>query len=162
LDIDFLDFRSFNAYSYAVPYYKPYTNPGSQSGTLFQGWLEAVQAMAPQQALLITETGLSVSPNVPRVGPPNYSYGGNTESDQAQGIIQNLSDLEGMQQAPIGLCIHEYLDAWWKFGYQDSYSQDPNDIEEWFGLIKLEQEGTWYKTSPRPAYQQLKARWTND
>lgn len=161
LDIDFLDFRSFNAYSYAVPYYKPFTQPGSQSGTLFQGWVEEVQALAPQQGLLITETGLSVSPNVNRVGPPNYSYGGNTELDQAQGILQNLADLEGLNQAPMGVCIHEYLDAWWKFGLQDSYSQDPNDIEEWFGLVRLKQSGNWYTTELRPAYDQIKAHWSN-
>lgn len=158
-DTPFLDFISHNAYSYAVPYYRPQTKPGSSSGTLFQGWLEKVKSRNPHMPLLITETGLSVSPNAPQVGPPDYGYGGNTETQQADGLLQNLNDIESTGLPLAGLSIHEYLDAWWKFGLQDSYSQDPNDIEEWFGLVRLKDSANWYSTEFRPSYYALQARW---
>ena len=72
IDTPFLDFRSQNAYSYAVPFFRPQTQPGSSSGTLYQGWVEELKEMHPGVPLLITETGLSVSPNAVHLGPPNY------------------------------------------------------------------------------------------
>jgi hypothetical protein len=146
LDTPFLDFRCHNAYSYAVPYYRPNTLTGSFSGTLFQGWVEELKLKYPNIPLLITETGLSVSPNAIHVGSPNYGYGGNTALEQATGILQNITDINTAVLPIAGVCIHEYLDAWWKFGLEDSYSQDPDDIEEWFGIVKLTPSGNWYNT----------------
>jgi hypothetical protein len=137
IDTPFLDFRSHNTYSYSVPYYRPATSPGSVSGTLLQGWIEELKSRFPDLPLLITETGLSVSPNASHVGPPNYGYGGNTESEQATGLLRNIEDIETSQSPNAGVIVHEFLDAWWKFGLTDSYSQDPDDIEEWFGVVRL-------------------------
>ena len=137
IDTPFLDFRSHNTYSYSVPYYRPGTTPGSVSGTLLQGWIEELKSRFPNLPLLITETGLSVSPNAPHLGPPNYGYGGNTESEQSTGLLRNIEDIETSQSPVAGVIVHEFLDAWWKFGLEDSYSQDPDDIEEWFGVIRL-------------------------
>ena len=159
IDVPFLDFVSHNAYSYAVPYYKPNTAPGSRTGTLFQGWIEKIKSKHPNKPLLITETGLSVSPNVAQIGPPNYGYGGNTEAEQATGILQNIKDIQTASWPIAGVCIHEYLDAWWKFGLEDSYTQDPNDIEEWFGIVKLKKKGSWYETDFRESYHSLKDLW---
>jgi len=159
IDTPFLDFRSHNAYSYAVPYYRPNTNVGSNSGTLFQGWIEEIKSKHPNVPLLITETGLSVSPNAQHIGPPNFGYGGNTETEQANGLIQNISDIANANQPITGVCIHEYLDAWWKFGLEDSYSQDPNDIEEWFGIVKLNPDNNWYATEIRPIYEAIQNIW---
>ncbi len=159
LETAFLDFISHNAYSYAVPYYRPFTNPGSTSATLFQGWVEQLKNKHPEIPLLITETGLSVSPNAQRMGPPNYGYGGNTIPDQSSGLVQNLIDIQTANRPIAGVCIHEYLDAWWKFGLQDSYSQDPDDIEEWFGLVELQVDGNWYRTEARLAYRNIKSFW---
>jgi len=159
IDVPFLDFISHNAYSYAVPYYRPQTKKGSSSGTYFQGWLEEIKSKNPTLPLLITETGLSVSPNAANVGPPNYGYGGNTEQEQSTGILQNLKDIETSSLPIAGVCIHEYLDAWWKFGLEDSYSQDPNDIEEWFGIARLKKSDNWYETEFRPIYHELKNHW---
>lgn len=158
-DAPFLDFISNNAYSYAVPYYRPFTNLGSSSGTIFQGWLEQVKLKNLNKPLLITETGLSVSPNVNRVGPPNYGYGGNSAIDQGEGLLQNLNDINTTGLPLAGVCIHEYLDAWWKFGYQDSFSQDPNDIEEWFGLAQLIDSNGVYNTEFRYSYFALQNAW---
>ncbi len=137
IDTPFLDFRSHNAYSYSVPFYRPGTSPGSASGTLFQGWIEELKSRFPDLPLLITETGLSVSPNASHVGAPNYGYGGNTESEQTAGLLQNIADSETSRLPNAGVIIHEFLDAWWKFGLEDSYSHDPDDVEEWFGVIRL-------------------------
>lgn len=156
IEADFLDFIAHNAYSYAVPYYRPNTATGSSSGRLFQGWIEELKAKSPDKALLISETGLSVSPNQTRIGPPNFGYGGNTEQDQANGIMANISDIHSAKEPIAGYCIHEYLDAWWKFGYDDSFSQDSNDIEEWFGIVKLIDSANWYSTEFRPVYFSLK------
>ena len=159
VDTPFLDFRSQNAYSYAVPFYRPRTLPGSASGTLYQGWIEELKHMHPGVPLLVTETGLSVSPNAVHEGPPDYGYGGNTETEQADGILQNLADVQSASISIAGVVIHEYLDAWWKFGIEDSLSQDPDDIEEWFGLVRLVPDGAGYSTAPRPAYDRLRATW---
>ena len=160
IDTPFLDFRSQNAYSYAVPFYRPQTLPGSSSGTLYQGWVEELKYMHPGVPLLITETGLSVSPNAVHRGPPNYGYGGNTEAEQAAGILQNLADIESASISIAGVTIHEYLDAWWKFGLEDSRSQDPDDIEEWFGMVRLVPDGVGYSTEPRPVYDSVRAIWS--
>lgn len=159
IDIPFLDFISHNAYSYAVPYYRPSTSPGSSSGTLFQGWIEEIKSKHPNKPLLITETGLSVSPNAFHLGPPNYSYGGNTELEQTTGLLQNINDINTTELPSAGVCIHEYLDAWWKFGLEDSYTQDPDDIEEWFGIAKLKVSTDWYTTEFRDSYNALKNTW---
>lgn len=159
IDVPFLDFRSHNVYSYAVPYYRPSTSPGSTSGTLFQGWLEELKRRYPDKPLLLTEMGLSVSPNAQQVGPPNYGYGGNAESEQSIGLDRQLLDMETASVTLAGACIHEFGDSWWKFGLDDSYTQDPNDIEEWFGLMKISRTATGYSVTPRPAYQMLQGRW---
>lgn len=159
IDVPFLDFRSHNVYAYAVPYYRPGTTPGSTSGTLFQGWIETLKRRYPNKPLLLTEMGLSVSPNAQHIGPPNYGYGGNTEVEQSNGLAQQLDDIENASSTIAGSCIHEFLDAWWKFGLDDSYAQDGNDVEEWFGLMKLTRSGNEFFLSPRPSYQMLSERW---
>jgi hypothetical protein len=103
--------------------------------------------------------GLSVSPNAQQVGPPNYGYGGNAESEQSIGLDRQLLDMETASFTIAGSCIHEFGDSWWKFGLDDSYTQDPNDIEEWFGLMKISRTGNGYSVTPRPVYQMLQGRW---
>lgn len=159
IDIPFLDFISHNAYSYAVPYYRPNTLSGSSSGSIFQGWIEEIKSKHPNKPLLVTETGLSVSPNAFHVGSPNYGYGGNTELEQTTGLLQNINDINTTILPSAGVFIHEYIDAWWKFGLEDSYSQDPNDIEEWFGIARLIDSGDWYTTEFRDSYYAIKNSW---
>jgi hypothetical protein len=161
IDTEFLDFRCHNVYSYSVPEYRPQTQVGSGTGTLFQGWVEELKGRYPSMPLLLTEMGLSVSPNANHVGAPNYGYGGNTEQEQASGLLSNINDLQTSRLPIAGACVHEYLDSWWKYDLQDSYTQDPNDVEEWFGLVKIVQSGGWYITQFRPSYLSLKQVWGN-
>ncbi len=159
IDTPFLDFRCHNVYTYDIPYVRPGTAPGSHTGTLYQGWLEELLSRYPYLPLLVTETGLSVSPNAPHSGPPHYGYGGNTEEEQATCLVQSIIDVNSTILPLAGLCIHEYLDAWWKFGLEDSYTQDPDDVEEWFGLVRIVEEGDWYRTEMRPAYYAIQEEW---
>ncbi|NQV38530.1 MAG: hypothetical protein HQ509_11070 [Candidatus Marinimicrobia bacterium] len=159
IDTPFLDFRSHNAYSYAVAYYLENPPFGSITGTLFQGWIEYLKNKYPSVPLLITETGLSVTPNATHIGPPNYGYGGNTEVEQGNGIIQNFEDIKTAETSVAGVVIHEYLDSWWKFGFEDSFEHDPNDREEWFGIVKIVSNNDWYTTIDRPIVGQLKTFW---
>jgi hypothetical protein len=137
LDTPFLDFRSHNVYPYDIPYLRPGTASGTVTGTLLQGWVEELKARHPDVPLLVTETGLSVSPNAPHLGPPSYGYGGNTELEQETGLMGALDDVQTARGPLAGVVVHEFLDAWWKFGLEDSFTQDPDDVEEWFGLVRL-------------------------
>lgn len=160
IDTPFLDFRSHNAYSYAVPYYITDPTSGSSTGTHFQGWVEYVKSLYPNKPLLITETGLSVSPNAAHIGPPDYGYGGNTEVEQSTGIYQNLVDINSSNLPIAGVSIHEYLDSWWKFSQEDSLTHDHDDVEEWFGIVELtEDQPGIYNTIFRPAYLAIKDYW---
>lgn len=160
IDTPFLDFRSHNAYSYAVPYYLSSPPVGSSTFTHFQGWIELLKNKYPDMPLLITETGLSTSPNATHVGAPDYGYGGNTKTEQAEGLYARLDDIRLAEKQMAGVVLHEYLDAWWKFGLADSYTIDPDDIEEWFGLVELTIDGDWYTTINKPAYDTIKTYWT--
>ncbi len=160
LDTPFLDFRSFNLYSDAIASYLPNTTLGSTTGTLFQGYIEELKSKFPDKPLLISETGLSVSPSAVNVGPPNYGYGGNTEQEQATGIIQNINDINMTESPTAGVVIHEYSDAWWKWGLSDSNSQDPEDVQEWFGLVRFQELNDSYTIEFRPSYIEIQSIWS--
>ena len=40
-----------------------------------------------------------------------------------------------------------------------SFSQDSNDIEEWFGIVKLKDSTDWYTTEFRSSYNAIKNVW---
>jgi hypothetical protein len=159
IDTPFLDLRVHNVYPYDIPHLRPETAVGSSSGTLFQGWIEELKLRYPNIPLLIAETGLSVSPHAPHSGPPHYGYGGNTEAEQAACLQERITDISSTILPMAGVCIHEYLDAWWKFGLEDSYTQDPDDVEEWFGITRFVESGNWYETEFRPAYEFIRQIW---
>ncbi len=157
LDTPFLDFRSYNGYSYAVNDYQPEDAQGNVLD--FGGWISWLKTKHPNIPLLVTETGLSISPNAHHKGAPHYGYGGNTEAEQAEGLSARWQDIQSASVPIAGLIIHEYLDAWWKFSKEDSLTQDPEDVEEWFGLVAFEKNGSEYTTQPRQSYKQLKQLW---
>ena len=158
IDTPFLDFRCFNAYSYAILDYET-PEAGSKTGTIFQGWLESLKKEYPEKPLLVTETGLSVAPQAVHVGAPDYGYGGNTPAEQAVGLLQNWNDITSATPSLAGAVFHEYLDAWWKFGRKDSLEHEPGDVEEWFGLVAIEKSGNFFETHFRDSYKRLKALW---
>ena len=71
----------------------------------------------------------------------------------------HLADLQSASISVAGVSVHEYLDAWWNFGLEDSLSQDPDDIEEWFGMVRPVPDGAGYSTEPRPVYDAVRDLW---
>jgi hypothetical protein len=158
LDAPFLDFRSVNAYPYAVREHLPPRE--SRGPKMFLDWIESVKSRHPGRPLLVTETGLSVSPQAPHVGPPGYGYGGNTPEEQAQHLVHTWQDLSAAPLPVAGMCVHEYLDAWGKVGKEDALRHEPGDVDEWFGRVSIEPEGRGDATRPRRAYEALRTIWT--
>lgn len=109
----------------------------------YPGMVRWYKNQSPDNPLLITEFGLSVSPT----GPGNYGYGGNTLTEQADGTLYMYRSLiDGNAQG--GAAFH-YLDAWWKIGGLDTHEDQP---QEWYGF--------WDQSGPtdtaRPAWYALK------
>lgn len=160
IDTPFLDFRCYNAYPYAIyDYARPEYMLEGKSG--FLAWIEYLKKKHPDKPLLITETGLSVSPEAQHAGEPHYGYGGNTEEEQGAYLVEAWNNILISQPPIAGMCIHEYLDAWWKFGKKDSLEHNADDVEEWFGLVSTGHDGSWYRTTPRKAYLMLQKVWRN-
>lgn len=130
------DFAAYNVYPYA---------PVTIEKVLgYRGYLESLKASrAADKPLLVTEFGLSVSPQGDGRG-----YGGNTLEQQRDGDLRLWHDV--IQSGAAGGCVFMWTDGWWKHG--DEKTHDPH-AEEWYGLLEVDsgEEGT-----PRPAYVALK------
>jgi len=86
-----------------------------------------LQIKVPGQPLIITEYGLSVSPG----GPGNWGYGGNSLTEQKEGILHMYKSL--VDGGASGSCVFNYSDGWWKGGNEFVH----DDVaEEWFGLVE--------------------------
>jgi len=110
----------------------------------YPGMVRWYKNQSPDNPLLITEFGLSVSPT----GQGNYGYGGNTLTEQADGTIYMYRSLiDGNAQG--GAAFH-YLDAWWKMGELDEHDDHP---QEWYGFWAQDGE----TDTARPAWDALKA-----
>lgn len=127
INMNLFDFSAYNLYMY---------NPNTIKNSMgYDGFVEYLKSRAPENPLVVTEYGLSVSPS----GPGNYGYGGNTEQEQADGdIFMYRSLIDGGAQ---GGCVFTYLDGWWKNNEitDDADTHEP-DAEEWFGLWGIEDE----------------------
>ncbi len=139
LKCGFLDFLAFNGFSNSVPEFSK-NPPGSKTGTDYQGWLEKLKSWHPNKPVLITEFGLSTAPDLPKCGPPNYGYGGNTEDDQADGIAQMWQDISTCRDSLAGGIVFEFNDGWWMVSADvtDKNMHDEDDGEEWFGIISID------------------------
>jgi len=131
---DIFDFNAYNAYIYnpvTVNYLDGY-----------QDYISYLKNLGPQEPLIITEFGLSVSPS----GPGNWGYGGNTLAEQASGDLHMYQSL--VNGGASGACIFNYSDGWWKAG--DEYVHNDNP-EEWFGLVGYSSV-TDHQGETRPAW----------
>jgi len=77
--------------------------------------------------LIITEYGLSVSPT----GPGNWDYGGNSLTQQQEGVLHMYKSL--VDGGANGSCVFNYSDGWWKSGNEFVHN---DAAEEWFGLVE--------------------------
>jgi len=127
---DFINMNIFDLSAYNLYMYGPSTVKHSMG---YAGTLNYLKSMSPENPLVVTEYGLSVSPN----GPGGYGYGGNSEQEQADG---DLFMYRGIIDAGAqGGCVFNYLDGWWKNNEipNDADTHEP-DAEEWFGLWGIE------------------------
>ena len=136
---DLFDFSAYNLYIYnpvTINYLHKYQEYVSYLKTL----------SSQQQPLVVTEFGLSVSPT----GPGNWGYGGNSLSEQSEGLIHMYQSL--VNGGASGCCVFNYSDGWWKGGDESSHD---DQIEEWFGLVAYESLNDQYGTT-RPAWDSVK------
>ncbi len=116
---DVFDFSAYNVYIYnpvTVNYLHGYRD--------FISYLNKLNNNG--SPLIVTEYGLSVSP----AGPGNWGYGGNSLTDQEEGILFMYKSL--VDGGAAGSCVFNYSDGWWKAG--NEFVHD-NLVEEWFGLV---------------------------
>lgn len=145
LDTSFMDVASINLYPY---------EPISISHAFgFWGYVEFLKrTKVSGKPLIITETGLSVSP---RAGD-REGYGGYSVKEQAKGLIElwDAAFAAGAQ----GACLFEWNDEWWKNAHYhgDENKHDENDPEEWFGLVEFSSAND-VEGILRPAYNAIKA-----
>ena len=121
LDQELWDVVCFNAYGYY-----PLSINKDMGYFGYLTWLK--DQYAADKPLLITEYGYSVSPT----GPGGFGYGGNTEDEQARGLVNNFDAIS--QSGAIGGCLFEWCDEWWKSGNPGIHDDHP---EEWFGLVSF-------------------------
>ena len=138
LDQSMWDVVCFNVYNY---------DPALVADIGYTNFIENLRSLhAKEKPFLVTEFGLSVSPD----GPGKEGYGGNTQEEQAQGIVKDLNGI--IQAGTIGGCAFEWNDEWWKGGNAAVHDTHP---EEWFGLVGIESRENPAGT-PRKAYYVLK------
>ncbi len=120
IDSDIFDFSAYNVYIYnpvTVNYLNGYRD--------FTNYLQQLNTSG--NPLIITEFGLSVSPS----GQGNWGYGGNSLTEQKEGILHMYKSL--VDGGASGSCVFNYSDGWWKAG--NEFVHD-DAAEEWFGLVE--------------------------
>jgi glycosyl hydrolase family 2 len=138
LDDDLLDFVGFNLYR---------NRPRlAMRGLGLPAYVRLLrEAVGRGRPILVTEFGLSVSPQ----RAPGGS-GGATEDEQAAGLVEIDRQLEAAGVA--GTAVFQWCDGWWKNADLpgDELTHDPQDPEEWFGLVSFAGPADRLGT-PRPA-----------
>ncbi|MBU4376950.1 MAG: hypothetical protein KKD29_05675, partial [Candidatus Omnitrophica bacterium] len=138
LDQSMWDVLSFNVYNYC---------PSLVEEIGYPNFVKNIRELSGRdKPFLVTEYGLSVSPE----GPGKRGYGGNTQEEQAEGVVEDLRGL--IQGGAIGGCVFEWNDEWWKAGNAAVHDSHP---EEWFGIIGIEAREN-PQGNPRKAYNALK------
>ncbi|MBP9900597.1 MAG: hypothetical protein KBH45_04005 [Verrucomicrobia bacterium] len=135
---DFLDENLFDVYAYNC-----YDHAEAQTATMgFKDFIKGLYEMnGLKKPLITTEFGYSVS----RRGEGRY--GGNTLTQQRDGLISNYRDL--IDAGAVGMCPFYYADGWWKGGDPMSHSLD--QPEEWFGFWGY-RDASDKHGSPRPVW----------
>jgi hypothetical protein len=145
---DFVNMNIFNLSGYNLYMYGPSPVKHSMGYT---GFVDYLKDRSPKNPLVITEFGLSVSPD----GPGGYGYGGNSLQEQSDGdLYMYRSLIDGGAQ---GGCIFNYLDGWWKNNDipNDADTHEP-EPEEWFGLWGIENETSDPNSTARQAWYAMK------
>lgn len=130
------DLVCLNIYTYAKGVRT--SQPGSVTGTSYQGYLEDLAAQSTKP-IFITQVGLSTSPFEPKSWVPGF--GGHKVADVPQDFIAIWKDLRTAKgkEKFCGVSFFELQDEWWKSGEDltDSTRHEIQDPEEWFGLYEV-------------------------
>jgi hypothetical protein len=140
IDPGVFDFSAYNVYIY-----NPVTVNSLHGYRDFIAYLNKLNNNG--SPLIVTEYGLSVSPS----GPGNWGYGGNSLTDQEEGILYMYKSL--VDGGAAGSCVFNYSDGWWKAG--NEFVHD-NLVEEWFGLVNYTNLSDRFGQE-RPVWQAVKA-----
>lgn len=105
------------------------------------------RTVARGRPLIVSEFGISVSR-----GGPGRGRGGATLTEQAEGLPALAWTF--LESGVAGYAVFQWSDGWWKhdeaMDEDDELSHDPNDPEEWFGLVEF-RDATDRRGVPRPA-----------
>jgi exo-beta-1,3-glucanase (GH17 family) len=137
LDDDLLDFVAFNLY--------PHRPRAAMDELGIAAYARLLRdTVARGRPFLVSEFGLSVSPQA------REARGGLSEAQQAGGLVGLASAFASAGVA--GTVVFQWNDGWWKNGERpgDELSHDPDDPEEWFGLLRFDGPQDRIGT-PRPA-----------
>jgi hypothetical protein len=135
---DYMDESIFDVYAYNC-----YDHSEAQTATMgFKDYIKGLCDLnGHDKPFICTEFGYSVSEK-------GYGrYGGNTLTQQSDGLIANYRDL--IDAGAVGMCPFYYADGWWKGG--DANYHNPDQPEEWFGFWGYSDLNDKYG-SPRPVW----------
>ncbi|MEW5693948.1 MAG: glycoside hydrolase family 2 TIM barrel-domain containing protein [Candidatus Hydrogenedentota bacterium] len=144
---DYIDFSIWDVVCFNVYPYGPETLRYAMGYNGYINWLK--REIAKDKPLIITELGLSVSPE----GPGKGGYGGNTLEEQADGMEKMMRSILNTKVA--GLCPFMWTDGWWKSPQnrtpENKFIHDPHP-EEWFGITEVVDTINNIFGRPRPVY----------
>lgn len=135
---DYIDENIFDVYAYNC-----YDHTEAQTATMgFKDYIKGlVELNGLKKPFICTEFGYSVSHK------GFGRYGGNTLTQQSNGLIANYRDL--LDADAVGMCPFYYADGWWKGGDENYHNAD--QPEEWFGFWGYSDVNDKFG-SPRPVW----------
>lgn len=135
---DYIDENIFDVYAYNC-----YDHTEAQTATMgFKDYIKGlVELNGLNKPFITTEFGYSVSHK------GFGRYGGNTLTQQSEGLISNYRDL--MDAGATGMCPFYYADGWWKGGAPEVHNAE--QPEEWFGFWGYSDLNDKFG-SPRPVW----------
>jgi len=147
---DMGDLICLNVYTYANGVRT--SQPGSVTGTTYQGYLEQL-ATEMNQPILVTQVGLATSPIAPKPSIPGFG-GHKVEEVPAtfRSVWRDIRTARGKEQYA-GLVFFELQDEWWKSakGPEEALRQDADDPEQWFGVYSVDKNHTLTPKGDIPA-----------
>jgi hypothetical protein len=132
-----IDFISNEPFDFSASNVYPYAPESVHYALGYQGYIEYLVRQSKSLPFIVSEHGLSVSPD----GPGGWGYGGNSLEEQADGCRHMYRAIAAAGGS--GACTFMWTDGWWKSPHGDGKSNpsvhDPHP-EEWFGFHAVPRE----------------------
>jgi hypothetical protein len=156
-DTSFLDIVFENVYSYFPP---------AVRFLGYRGYLEKAAQAYPNTPFVILECGYSTSPTPgsecasgpvcgqpEEASPTSFCFGGNTQLEQAEGLLERWHEVTRDPLVVAGFFVFEYYDEWWKGSERSQFVQDIDKAEEWFGIKGVHGSPKNFKVTKKLAFQ---------